>query len=763
MHTVGKRIPRIEGTLKATGQARFTDDIVLPRMLHARILRSHLPHARILNIDTARADSLLGVKAVVTGKDTSGRKFGVYARSADQSPLAIDKVRYVGDEVAAVAATDEETAEEALRLIRVDYEELPAVFDAEEAIRPGAPRIHDVESNIGGKTSVNVGDVDKGFLESDYIREDRFRTSWQAHCQLEPHAVVAQCDSSGNFMVWTPNMSPFTKRHVLAQLLNVPESKVRVCKAYVGGAFGGKAEIFSLDYCAALLSLKTGRPIKIAYSREEVFSNTRLRHPMIVDLKTGVKKDGTIVSRDCRVISDTGAYSSTGVMAVYLCCDSLIKTYRVSNVRYEGISVYTNKSICGAMRGHGTVQMRFADESQLDVIARHLGIDPVEIRLKNARQTGDILPNGSRVTSCGLSDCIRQAAEQSGWREKFGKLPPNRGIGIACSTGRTFINVNPVSASAAFVKFSDDGKVTLMTGAVENGQGTETMLAQIVAEEMGLPVEDVVVVAGDTELTPIDVGSFLMAATFITGNAVKAAAADARRQLFETIAPRLGGTPEDLAAENRRIFLKNNPEKGMYYAEAIRRSTVKGIPIIGKGYFNAKTEYLNVLTGEGKSSPTYSFCAQVSEVEVNPNTGRIKVLQTVLADDCGVAINPMDVEGQAEGSVATSQGMAISEEVLWKNGQIMNPSFLEYGIPRAPEMGEIKTIIVESHDPDGPFGAKDAGEPPTHTGPAAIANAVYDATGVRIKEVPFTPARVLKELEKKKAKGTGKNRNPNDE
>ncbi|MBI4330493.1 MAG: molybdopterin-dependent oxidoreductase [Chloroflexi bacterium] len=752
MHaTVGKRIPRLEGVLKATGQAQFTDDIVLPRMLHAAILRSHIPHARILNIDTTRAASLPGVKAVITGKDTSGRKFGVYARSADQAPLALDKVRYIGDEVAAVSAIDEETAEEALDLIRVDYAELPAVFDAEESIKPGAPQIHDVPDNIGGKTSVDVGDVEKGFRESDYVREDRYRTSWQAHCQMEPHIAVAQSDSSGNVMMWTPNMSPFTKRHVLAQLLGLPDSKVRVCKAYVGGAFGGKSEVYSLDYCAALLSLKTGRPVKIIYSREEVFSTTRLRHPMIIHLKTGVKKDGTIVARECKVISDTGAYSSTGVMAVYLCCDSLIKTYRVPNVRYEGISVYTNKSVCGAMRGHGTIQMRFADESQLDMIARELGIDPVEIRLKNARQTGDVLPNGSRITSCGLSDCIRQAAEKAGWKEKFGKLPPNRGIGIACSTGRTFINVNPVSASAAFVKFNEDGKATLITGAVENGQGTETMLAQIAAEELGIPVEDMTVVAGDTELTPMDVGSFLMAATFITGNAVKQAAADAKRQLFETVAPRLGAEPNDLTADNRRIYVKSHPEKGMYYADAIRRSTVKGIPIIGKGYFNAKTEYLNVLTGEGRSSPTYSFCAQVSEVEVNPHTGQVKVLNTVIADDCGVAINPMDVEGQAEGSVATSQGMAVSEEVVWKDGQIMNPSFLEYGIPRAPEMAKIDTIIVESHDPDGPYGAKDAGEPPTHVGPAAIANAVYDATAVRLSEVPITPAKMLRALEEKKA------------
>ncbi|MDZ4246937.1 MAG: molybdopterin cofactor-binding domain-containing protein, partial [Dehalococcoidia bacterium] len=540
---IGKRVPRIEGIAKATGGAQFTEDIILPRMLCGKILRSPYPHALIHGIDTSRAEKLPGVKSVVTAKDTLGKKFGVYARTADQYPLAVDKVRYIGDEVAALAAVDEETAEEALSLIKVDYEELPAVFDVEEAMKPGAPKIHEADLNMVTKTWIDVGDVERGFEQSDYVRQDSFRTSWQAHCQTEPHSALAQSDASGNIMLWTPNMSPFTKRHVLGRLLNLPDSKIRVCKSYVGGAFGGKSEFYSLDYCAALLALKTGRPVQIVLNREEVFITTRLRHPMIISIKTGVKKDGTLVARDCRVISDMGAYASTGVMAAYLCCDSLVKTYRVPNIRYEGLSVYTNKSVCGAMRGHGSIQMRFADESQIDIITNEMGLDPVEFRLKNARQVNDVLPNGSLVTSCGLSDTIRQVVDRSGWKEKRGKLPLYRGIGMACTTGRTFINVNPISSSATFVKFNDDGKVTLLTGAVENGQGTETMLAQIVAEELGIPVEDVIVVGGDTENTPVDVGSFLMAATFITGNAARLAAADAKKQIFELVAARLEVQP----------------------------------------------------------------------------------------------------------------------------------------------------------------------------------------------------------------------------
>lgn len=750
---VGKRLPHLEGVSKATGEAPYANDLVLPRMLWGKILRSPLPHARILNIDTSRAERLPGVKAVVTGKDTPGRSYGVFARTSDQYPLAMEKVRYIGDEVAAVAAVDEDVAEEALSLIKVDYEELPAVFDPEEAMQPGAPLIHQVERNISGITRLNLGDVEAGFRQSDYVREDRFRTGAQAHCQTEPHVALASWDSSGKLTIWMPNMSPWAKRRLLARTLNMPESSIRVCKAYTGGAFGGKSELFSLDFCASFLSNKTGRPVKIVYSREEVFATTRLRHPMIMEVKTGVKKDGTLMARKLRVVGDTGAYNSTGILAVYLTCSGFFKTYRIPNVSYEGFCVYTNKPVSGALRGHGSIQSRFADESQLDIIAEELGIDPVELRLKNARRVGDSMHDKSVVTSCGLTECIEKSARESGWVERRGHLAQNCGMGIACTTGLSSLNMSSLYSSGAFVKFNEDGRANLLTGAPENGQGTETMLAQICAEELGLSLEDIVVTSGDTDVTPTDVGSFTMALTFITGNAVKRAAADAKRQLLTIAAESLGVDPAELETRKRRIYVRKSPERGLAVVDVVRAGLIKGVPILGKGYYMPKADYINVYTGEAKSTPTYTFSAQVVEVEVDPETGKVKMLNTPLAHDCGFAINPLDVEGQIHGCAATSQGMVLSEEIVWDRGQMLNPSFRDYGLPLAVDIPAIKPIIVESIDPEGPFGGKDAGETPVHTGSGAIPNAIYNAVGVRIKELPITPYAVLKALEEKEKSG----------
>jgi 4-hydroxybenzoyl-CoA reductase subunit alpha len=751
---VGKRVLDIHGIAKATGAAQYTDDLVLPRMLYGKILRSPLPHARIINIDTSKAEKLPGVKAIITGKDVPGTKLGLYRRSADQYPIASDKVRYIGDEVAAVAAVDEDIAAEALDLIEVNYEELPAVFDVIEAMKEDAPQIHDVDRNISHRTSMDFGNVDEGFRQADYIREDRFTNGAQIHCQLEPHVALASFDPSGKLTMWLPNMSPFIKRRLLSRVLNMPESNIRICRSYIGGAFGGKSMLFSLDFSAALLSIRTGRPVKITYTREEVFTCVQKRHPFIVELKTGVKKDGTLIARECRAIANNGAYNYTGPLAIYLCCSSLFKTYRCPNIRYEGVCVYTNRMPSSAMRGHGKISMRFADDSQLDMIAEELGIDPVEIRLKNARQRGDVLPDRTEVISCGLSECIQKTVESSSWQEKRSKLPPNRGIGIGCTHGQTAQNTGPLSSSAAFIKFNEDGKVNLLTGAIDNGQHTETMLAQIAAEELGVPLEYIRVTAGDSETTPTDVGSFLMALTFVTGHAVKAAAADAKRQLLEIAAERMGAKVAELEAREGRIYLRENPDKGMSFAEVVMAGLIKGIPVLGKGYYMPKTEYLNIWTGIGKSLPTYSYGAQVTEVEVDTETGQVKLAETSGAVDCGFAINPMDVEGQIESCAVMSQGWTLSEQFFYDQGQMLNPSFLEYKPPLAVNTPKIKPIIVESIDPEGPFGAKDAGEVLIHTGPAAVANAIYNAIGVRIKDLPITPEKILKALREKEGRGT---------
>lgn len=746
---VGKRIPRLEGIAKATGEAEYTDDVHLPNMLYGKTLHSPYAHARILNIDTSRALKLPGVKAVITGADVLPRKYGVYARTSDQYALAKDKVRYAGEEVAAVAAMDESIAEEALSLIKVDYEVLPAVFDFEEAMKPGAPRIHDVENNILMKIGKNVGDVDRWFSEADYIREDTFKHERQAHCQMEPYSVVADFDSSGRLTVWVPSTSPFAKRLLLSMTLNKPERDIRICKTYVGGAFGGKGTLYALEYSAALLSMKTGRPVKIAYDREETFISTWFRVPMIIKLKTGVKKDGTLVAREARVIGQAGAYAATTIMAIYITCHTLFSTYKAPNFRYEGIGVYTNTPVCGALRGHGGIQARFADESQMDIIAEEMGFDPIEFRLRNALRQGDMDPFSKQpVGSCGLTECIERTVQRAGWQKK--SEVNRRGMGIGCTTAWTAVKINKLCSSGAFVKFSEDGSIHLITGSIENGQGTETMLAQIAAEELGLSVNDIRIVSGDTDSTPTDVGMNTMSATFITGNAVKEAAADAKRQLLQIASEMLEASPAALETAKRRVYIKERLEVGVDISKVVRTALFKGIPLLGKGYYTPKTDYLNVETGDGKAVGAYSFSSEIVDVDVDPETGEVKIVDTTLAHDCGFAINPMDVEGQMEGCASLSHAMALREEMYWLDGKMLNPSFLTYSFPTALDDGHVNTIIVNSDEKDGPFGGKEAGEGPCHPGPGAIANAIYRAIGVRIKEVPINPAMILEDLKNKK-------------
>lgn len=754
---VGKRIPRLEGIAKATGQAQYTEDVHLPNMLYGKVLHSPYAHARILNIDTSHAFKLPGVKAVITGADVLPRKYGVYARTSDQYALAKEKVRYIGEEVASVAAIDEAIAEEALSLIKVDYEMLPAVFDFEEAMKPGAPRIHDVENNIMMKIGKNVGDVEKGFSEADYIREDVFKHERQAHCAMEPYSIVAAPDSSGRLSVWVPSTSPFAKRLLLAMTLNKPERDIRICKTYTGGAFGGKGTLYGLEFSAALLSLKTGKPVKITHSREETFISTWYRVPMIIKLKTGVKKDGALTAREAQVIGQAGAYAATTIMAVYITVHTLFATYKVPNFRYEGLGVYTNTPICGALRGHGGMQARFADESQMDIISEEMGFDPVEFRLKNALRQGDIDPFSKQiVSSCALSECIEKTVEKAGWKEKAiaksqKPMVNNKGLGLGCTTGWTAVKINKLCSSGAFIKFNEDGSINLITGAVENGQGTETMLAQIAAEELGLSANDIRVVSGDTDGTPTDVGSNTMSATFVSGNAVKKAASDAKQQILQIASEMLEAPPDVLEIANRRIYIRERPEVGVELTKVIRNALFKGVPLLGKGYYTPRTDYLDVVKGEGKAIGSYSFSSEVIEVGVDPETGEVKMLDTTLAHDCGYPINPMDVEGQIEGCASLSHAMALKEEMYWQDGKMLNPSFLTYFFPTAMDESPIKTIIVESAEPDGPFGGKEAGEGPCHTGPGAVANAIYHAAGVRIKEVPIGPHQILKALQEKKA------------
>ncbi|MCJ7595634.1 MAG: xanthine dehydrogenase family protein molybdopterin-binding subunit [Desulfobacterales bacterium] len=759
---VGKRVPPIDGRLKATGEAVFTVDMKLPGMLYGKILRSPFPHARILNINADRARSLPGVRAVITGADVPHKKFSLFTslpQLHDQPALAIDKVSYIGDEVAAVAATDEWIAEEALELISVEYEEFPPLFDPQEAMAPGAPRIHEhVERNISRTARFHHGDVDQAFGEAYYIREDTFATQPTSHCAFEVHAAVAQWDPSGKLTLWSSTQSPFKTAETLAYYLDMPLNKIRVTKEFVGGGFGGKADgLFPIDAIAALLSRKTGRPVKIVNTREEEFCSTRRRHPYTITLKTGVKRDGTLLAVEAKAIADTGAYNSWGPAIIGRAGVQLIMGYRLPNVRYEGQNVYTNHTPSGAFRGWGNLQMRFAADSQMDMIAEALGVDPVEIRLKNAHHTGDVMPNKAWISSCAMPECIRRVSAREGWKERRGRMPRNRGLGAGIWAYVSSARQMAHDATAAVIKVFEDGTVTLFTGATDIGQGSNTTLAQIVAEVLGIEIEEISVVSGDTETTPFDFGTYSSRVTYISGNAVKAAAEDVTKQLFAYVAEDLEADVSDLVARGGRIYVKGSPSRGMSFRDGVRGCLyAKEFHILGKGLYTTPTVMVNQETYEGHSSPAYEFGADIAEVEVDRETGQVRILRIAGAHDCGQAINPMHAEGQLEGSAFQGLGQSLYEELILENGQVMNPSFLEYKVPTALDMPEIRTELVEEPDPGGPFGAKGMSEGSIIAVSPAIANAVYHAVGVRCKELPITPEKVLQALKEKDKGGATK-------
>jgi 4-hydroxybenzoyl-CoA reductase subunit alpha len=769
---VGQRILRKDGPEKATGRARYTGDLKLSGMLFGRILRSPHPHARILNIDTSRAEQLNGVKEVITARDTAGIKHGFVETPrypADQYPLARDRVRFVGEEVAAVAATDLHIAEEALSLIQVEYEPLPAVFDPEEAMRPGAPEIHTTHpkveepfANIAGKTETGWGDIESAFAQADYVREDRFESHLRTHGYLEPQVTVASYGPGGKLNVWTSSMGPFLKRAKLARTLGLPFSAVRVQKAWVGGAFGGKIDLFSHEFCAALLSMKTGRPVKIEASREEIFAAYRHGQPLIVEVKTGVKKNGTLMAQQLRIINNCGAYRGSGVVVIFLSWGFTMVPYRLPNLKYEGYAVYTNNPVRAPQRGHGAPQLRFAVESQMDMIAEELGIDPVEIRLKNARVSGEQLPNGDNVHNCGLIDCIRKAAEHTEFKQKYGEKRKShsdnnhirRGIGIGVSTyfGGSLIYPN---SSSVTVKMNDDGTATLLTGALDLGQGAETVLSQIVAEELKIPMEEIRVIAADTDTTPVDIGSWISGNTYVTGNATRVAATDVRKKLLNIAADKMEIATADLVMADKAVHVVGSPERKLSYRALIALSVQKhrGDPVRGEGHWRTMRDepfHPSLATTKGRWSENYAVDAQVAEVEVDTETGVARLVRAVTAHDCGFPINPLLVEGQVDGQVSMALGHAFMEEVLMENGQTLNPNWLEYRMPTIHEIAvsEHIDVITEQYKTDAPYRTKEVGEGLVSAILAAIANAIYDAVGVRLHSTPFTPETILRGLGK---------------
>jgi 4-hydroxybenzoyl-CoA reductase subunit alpha len=769
---VGQRIPRKDGPEKVTGQAKYTGDLQLSGMLVGRILRSPHPHARILNIDISRAEQLAGVKAVITAQDTAGIKHGFVETPrypADQYPLAKNCVRFVGEEVAAVAATDPHTAEEALGLIRVEYEPLPAVFDPEAAMRPGAPEIHATHPkvkepfvNIAGKTETGWGDVESAFAQADYVREDRFESHLRTHGYLEPQVTVASYEPGGKLNVWTSSMGPFLKRAKLARILGLPFSAVRVQKAWVGGAFGGKIDLFSHEFCAALLSIKTGRPVKVEASREEIFAAYRHGQPLIVELKTGVKKDGTLMAQELRIINNCGAYRGSGVVVIFLSWGFTMVPYRLPNLKYEGYAVYTNNPVRAPQRGHGAPQLRFAVESQLDMIAEELGIDPLEIRLKNARVPGEQLPNGDNVHNFGLIDCIQKAAEHTQFKQTYGVKPKRssenshirRGIGMGVSAyfGGSLIYPN---SSSVTVKMNDDGTATLLTGALDLGQGAETVLCQVVAEELKIPVGEIKVIAADTDATPVDIGSWISGNTYVTGNATRMAATEVRKKLLNIAAEKMEIDIDDLVMEDKAVHVVGSPECRLSYRQLIALSLQKnrGDPVRGEGHWRTMRDepfHPSLATTKGRWSENYAVDAQVAEVEVDVETGQVRLVRAVTAHDCGFPINPLLVEGQVDGQVSMALGHAFMEEVLMEDGRTLNPNWLEYRMPTIHEtaVSEHIDVITEHYKTDAPYRTKEVGEGLVSAILAAIANAIYDAVGVRLHSTPFTPEKILRGLGK---------------
>ncbi len=771
---VGKRLPDKDAPVKATGQAQYVDDMVLPGMLFGKLLRSPYPHARILNIDTSRAERLPGVKCVITGKDTSGIPYGSVPRGYDEYPLAIGKVRYVGDAVAAVAAIDEDIAEDAIELIDVEYEELPAVYDPEGAMKDGAPQIHDKTTspymydenhNISLFQQDGHGDMDKGWAEADYIREDRFVTGAQAHAPLGPHSALASFDnSSGNLTLWADSQMPFFLRYNLAKTLAIPESKVRVIKPFVGGGFGGKVPMFAKDYSAALLSRLTGRPVRIIYTREEVFIATITTYGKVIYIRTGIKKDGTITAQHIKIIYDNGAHNETaGLISRTGRSDSFYKTPCWS---YEGLVVYTNKTPAGPRRGHTSPEKTNAIVTQLNMMAADLGLDPIEVQRKNLIHPGYIRkgheasPGDTEIASTRFVECLDGVVRESGWKEKRGKMGPYRGIGIGVATfggavtgstsaelynpsGSGNITHNPIMA---ILKVNADGRVTLLTGASDLGQGSNSTMAQIAAEELGLSQDDITVIAADTAVTPFDHGSFGSRVTVNVGHVVREAAADAKRQLLKAIAESSEVGEEEIDIRNGQVYVKGRPETAMPFSEALKKiQRADKLPIAGTFRYYPPEYFAHL---PAVSSP--ACYVQAAEVEVDPETGKVRVLRMTYASDCGTRINPMRVEGQMEGCIQMGVGCALSEGYVLDEGQPLNASFLHYGFVTAVDMPEVIPVPMEGMDPRGPFGAKEAGEGGVCPGPPAIIDAIYDATGVWLKELSVTPESVLKALEEKR-------------
>ncbi|MBK6862107.1 MAG: xanthine dehydrogenase family protein molybdopterin-binding subunit [Ideonella sp.] len=746
---IGTSVKRSDLLGKVTGAAKYVADIVLPGLLHGKTLRSKVAHARILRIDTSRALALPGVKAVLTHENVprvlhAGSPHPRSASVTCDQYILDDKVRYWGESVAVVAATSEDIAEAALELIDVEYETLPAVFTVEDAASPGAPPIHDRAPGgnlVLAPVTFTRGDVERGFAEADLIVEDEYEGGRPTPAYMEPNVCTCQWDGNGNLTVWISTQTAFMVRGIMAEVLGLPLHKVRVLVDHMGGGFGAKQDLFQTEFLCALLAKQTRRPVRFEYTREETFLGGRSRHPAKIWLKQGFKKDGTITARQARVVFNSGAYGSHGPGVTIVGTSALTSLYRCDNVHLEGRCVYTNSPIAGAFRGYGVVQTYFALDVQMDEAAQKLGMDPAELKLKNAVREGDLAPSNHPIIGHGLEDCIRRGQQEVGWAElRQRRRDPGavlrRGWGIGCEMHGSSAYPGIKEQGNAIVKMNEDGSVVLLTGTAGLGTGAHTALAQIVAEELGVAFESVAVVHGDTDVVPWDIGAFASHTTYMGGRAAQMAATEVKTQLLARAAALLEATAEELQVSGGTISLRADPERSLSVRDAV--SAKKGIPAAQ-------------LVGTATYHPTksYSFAAHFVEVQVDTETGLIEVVQVVPVHEIGKVIHPVAAAGQIEGGIQQGIGHMLYEDyqIDLKTGRSLNANFVDYKMPLAMDMPPIRTIILETApDPGGPFGAKGVGEDPIVAIGPAIANAIFDAIGVRFRHYPVKPEEVLAAL-----------------
>lgn len=743
----GRRIPRLDAVAKVTGTAPYASDFVLAGMLHGKLFRSSVPHARITRLDTGAAARLPGVRAVLTADDVPPVRYGPVIQ--DAPVLARDRVHFIGQPIALVAATSPEIAERALALIEVEFEPLPAVFDPEAALAPDAPCLHPDwrsftaspvvhrDGNLAARARIRNGDIDQAFRDSHRIYEHRFTTQVVHAGYTESRVAVARWDGDA-VTVWSNTQLPFEVQGTLSGILGLPVSNIRVIVPGIGGGFGGKLRI-GVEHYAALLARKAGRPVRVMTTTEEELTAAHPRQPAIITVRSGVAADGRILARQGRVVVDTGAFAGSGPGVAAIALQILAGPYNVQNLLLESLAVYTNKVPTGSFRAPSGPMGNFAIEHHMDLIAEDLGIDPLELRLRNIVREGDLGPSGERLTSVSVEECLLKAADAIGWDRR--RPEANRGKGIACGWWMT-----TGGSAGVYVKIAPDGGVSLVSGSVELGTAAMTGAAQILADELSVDVADIRLGVADTQVSPYDYGAQGSRTTFAVGNACRAAAADLRRQLFELAARELNAPVESLELRSKRVFSGN---RSVAIAELARISQLSGGGLIAHGTTNAPPTPHDPARVENHPLPAWNtptYHAHAVDLSVDPGTGEIAIHRYVVAQDVGFAVNPTYIEGQIEGGVAQGLGQAMSEEIVFEGGRVLNANLTDYKMPTALDVPDVECILVERPSETGPLGIKGVGEPPCIEPPAAIANAVAAATGASLRSLPITAEKILMAL-----------------